>query len=288
MATIEENLGIPIDHWIRVNYEGFAKVVDALGGVDMTVPCPVNLRYKPPTSDAEQEMILQPGVYHMDGATALRYVRTRRDDSDFDRARRQHAFLKAMWDQTKSPDILPKIPALWLALKNSYQTDLKLGDVLALAPMALDLQPQRIRSRYIGPGQTTSATSPDGWFILLPDAEKVQELIAGLYAPPSTTADQVAGEAARIQVRNGTGRPQLGQIAADQLRWRGLKVVDVGPADRGDYAKTQILVFNEKPGAVDLLTRELKLKPENVLRQPAPDEPADIRLILGNDYDPCR
>jgi hypothetical protein len=123
---------------------------------------------------------------------------------------------------------------------------------------------------------------------LLPDPEKVQELIAGLYTPPSATVDQVAGEAARIQVRNGTERPQLGQIAADQLRWRGLTVVDVGVADRTDYTKTQILVFNEKPGAVDLLTRELRLRPDSVLRQPDPNEPADMRLILGNDYDPCR
>ncbi|NIV37125.1 MAG: hypothetical protein GWN58_49155, partial [Anaerolineae bacterium] len=99
------NLGIPtIDHWVRVDFDGFARVVDALGGVEMTVACPVNLRYKPPTSETQEEKILEPGVHHMDGATALRYVRTRRGTSDFDRARRQQQFLKAVWSQFKSPD----------------------------------------------------------------------------------------------------------------------------------------------------------------------------------------
>jgi anionic cell wall polymer biosynthesis LytR-Cps2A-Psr (LCP) family protein len=58
MRTIEENLGISIDHWVRIGYEGFARGIDELGGVDMVVACPVNLRYQPPSSDYEQEMIL--------------------------------------------------------------------------------------------------------------------------------------------------------------------------------------------------------------------------------------
>ena len=95
--TIEVNFGIPIHHWARVDFRGFRRVVDELGGVDITVACPVNLRYQPPTSDdsddEQEEMVLEPGVYHMDGETALRYVRTRRGGSDFDRAGRQHQFL---------------------------------------------------------------------------------------------------------------------------------------------------------------------------------------------------
>ena len=122
--TLRINLGIPIDHWVRIDYEGFARVVDALGGVDMVVACPVNLRYMAPTSEDQEEMILEPGVHHMDGWTALRYVRTRRGGTDFDRARRQHQFLKAVWDQFRGPDLLGKLPGLLSALSGSYQTDM--------------------------------------------------------------------------------------------------------------------------------------------------------------------
>jgi len=282
------NLGIPVDHWVRIGFEGFAKAVDKLGGVDMVVSCPVNLRYRPPNSPDEEEMILEPGVYHMDGTTALRYVRTRRGTSDFDRARRQQQFLKAVWAQTKSPDIILKIPGLWSAMQGSFQTDLGLGDILSLAPIALDLQPQRIRSRYIGPNETIDWTTSDGWEVLLPRTDRIQQVVASLYAPPSAAEDPLAGEDARIEVLNGTYRPQLGLIAADQLRWYGLNIVDTRPAENPGYPQTQIVVYREKPKAQELLARLLNVKPANLLIQPDPNQPADIRVILGEDYNPCQ
>ena len=233
-------------------------------------------------------LILEPGSYHFDGATALRYVRTRRDSSDFDRSRRQQLFLRAVWDQYRSPDIIAQIPELWPTLKAHFKTSLKLGDILALAPLALDLQPQRIRSRYIGKGQTQGWTTPDGWYVLAPIPEEVQQVVDSLYAPPSASNDRAANEAARIQVQNGTGRGHLVNIGAEQLRWAGLQVVETGLADRSDYAKTQIVVFSDKPEALAVLTRLLGVKPGQIVHQPDPSQAADIRVILGQDYDPCR
>ena len=283
------NLGIPaIDHWARIDFTGFARVVDVVGGVQMTVACPINLRYKPPTSDEEEEMVLQPGVYQMDGATALRYVRTRRGTSDFDRARRQHQFLKSMWNQFKSPDIILKIPELWSALSDSFETDLNLGDVLSLAPVALDLRPQNIRSLYIGANQIESWVNSDGWQVLLPLPDRIQQVVARLYALPSAGGNQVADENARIQLLNGTYRFQLAEIAADQLRWDGFNIVGIGPADNPDYQQTKIVIFNEKPVALEQLIQHLQVQPENIIYQLDPNQPADIQVILGNDYDPCR
>lgn len=293
MRTIEESLGIRIDHWVRMDFQGFARVVDELGGVDMAVACPVNLRYLPPTSEDEEEMILGPGVYHMDGETALRYVRTRRDGSDFVRTRRQHQFLKAVWDQAKGPGLLLKVPALWSALKGSFQTDLNLGDALSLAPLALEFRPERIRSHYIGPGQVIGWTTPGGAHVLLPQPDKIQQLVASLYAPPPAAKEQAAGEGARIEVRNGTNREQLALLAADQLRWEGLNVVGAGPADSQAYQQTQIIAFKDKPKALETLVRLLKVSPHNIIRQPDESQPegvvqADIVVLLGRDYDPCR
>jgi LCP family protein required for cell wall assembly len=287
MRTIEENLGIHIDHWVRIGYEGFARAVDELGGVDMVVPCTINLRFKPPTSPDEQEMILPAGVHHMDGATALRYVRTRRGDSDFERAQRQQQFLKEVWYQFKSPETVLKIPALWAAMKGAFATDLKLGDVLALAPTGLELEPQRVRSLALGRNQVRATTTPGGASVLEPIPERVAEVVARLYAQ-APAVDPVADEAARVQVQNGTARTELGAIAADQLRWEGLTIAGTGPADRTDYPNTRIIVFNEKPEALAALVRILKVKPANVIRQSDPSQPADLRVILGNDYDPCQ
>ena len=237
-------------------------------------------------------MVLEPGVYHMDGQLALRYVRTRRGGSDFDQARRQQEFLRAMWNQTKEQfqglDWVPKIRGLWSALRDSFETDLGILDVLKLVPTALEMRPERIRSRYIGPSQTIGWVTAEGWQVLLPKYDKIQNVVASLYAPPGGDEEQASKEGARIQVRNGTYRPQLALIAADQLRWHGLNVVDTAPADRPDYAQTQVIVYNDKPKAVEVLVRELKVRAQNVIYQPDPNQPADILVILGNDYDPCR
>jgi hypothetical protein len=252
------------------------------------IPCRVNLRYTPPTSQTEEEMILDPGAYHLDGTTALRYVRTRRGDSDFERESRQQQFLKGVWHQFRKASIIPKIPGLWSAMKGALATNLSLGDVLALAPVVLDLQPQHIRSRYIGRGQVESWTTPEGAEVLLPIPDKIQQVVAGLYAPSSGNEDQPASEAAHIQIQNGTGRSQLATIAADQLGWYGLDAVATGAADRTDYQNTQIVVLNDKPETVKVLVQAFKVKPQNVINGSEPDPAADIRVILGNDYDPCQ
>jgi LCP family protein required for cell wall assembly len=287
MRTIEENLGIPIDHWVRVGYEGFARVVDELGGVDLLVPCRTNLQYRPSDTATEQEIILEPGMHHLEGPLALRYVRTRRGDSDFERSQRQQRFIKAVWDQFKSPDILLKIPGLWSALKGAFDTDLKLGDVLALAPTALGLEPHRVRSLYIGRYQTEYWTSDGGASVLLPIPEKIEEIVARLYAPPPAE-EEVAATSARVKVLNGTTRPYLGHLAADQMRWAGFEIAGIGSAERVDYVNTWIYVYNEKPKALAELARLLNVREKYIVRQPDPDQEADMLVILGADYDPCR
>jgi hypothetical protein len=245
-----------------------------------------------PKSEDEEEMILEAGVHHLDGKAALRYVRTRRNGTDYDRARRQHQFLKAVWDQFRGPDLLGKLPGLLSSLAGSYQTDMNVIDILALAPVALELSPQRIRSRYVGPNQVTNWVNADGWKVLLPLPDRIQQLVASLYAPPTAADDQVAAEGARIQVLNGTYRHQLAKIGADQLHWYGLKIVETGLADNPDYKHTQIIVYNEMALALGHLVELLEVPPERIHYQLDPNRPpdtvsADLVVILGEDYDPC-
>lgn len=282
--TVAVNLGILVHHWARVDFAGFTKVIDELGGVDITVTCPVNLDYR--ADDPGDDQILEPGLHHMDGATALRYVRTRRGVSDFERAGRQQQLLRALWAQRRNVG-LDNVLDLFSALTKSIDTDLGLREIPPLASVAVALEPQRIRSRYIGRAQTEDWVTDQGWQVLLPRTDQIQAVVAGLYAPPAAGEDQAAGEGAAIEVLNGTDRAYLPQVAVDELRWHGLTAAAGGQADRTDYADTQLIIFEDKPKAVALLAQVLQIKPQNVLLQIDPGQPVDLRVILGAAYNPC-
>jgi hypothetical protein len=123
--------------------------------------------------------------------------------------------------------------------------------------------------------------------VLLPDYEKIRQVVASLFGPPSAREDEASLEAARIRVLNGTYRHQLAMIGADDLGWYGLKVVESGLADSPEYAETQIIVFNDRPRAVELLAEVLQVRPRDIIQQPDPGQGVDIQVVLGNDYDPC-
>jgi anionic cell wall polymer biosynthesis LytR-Cps2A-Psr (LCP) family protein len=264
---------------------GFESVVDALGGVDVVVPCRLRLHYEYSDTGEIVTIYLEPGVHHLNGEEALWFVRTREDYGTHGREHRNQQFLKAVWNQTRNTDLVHKVSALWSALRDSFETDLSLGQVLALVPTALELDEERVRSFYLGREETDPWTTPEGWSVLALDRDKVQELVASLYLPPPE--DPLASEAARIQVQNGTQRAQLELIAADQLQWAGLGVVETGPADHLGYAETEIILFNDKPHSLALVSRLLEVQAERIVRRDDPDSPVDMQVILGEDYDPC-
>jgi carboxyl-terminal processing protease len=300
--TIEENLGIPVDHWVRINYSGFAAAVDQLGGVEVAVACPVNLQYLPPAWEDEVEMILEPGVHLLDGETALRYVRTRRGETDFERAERQRLFLKAAWEQFKGPGVLRRVPGLWSALRGTFDTDLTLGDALRLAPLALQLRHQDVRSLAIGREQVQDWTTPGGARVLLPIPENVAQVVDDLYAPsptavPAATLPSVAPSPAapaspqapaRVQVVNATAQPDLDGLLAAELRWHGLEAEEAGPGGGAHQERSTLLVYRDRPAAVELLSGLLHLRPEDVVWLPDEGQGPDLEIILGSDYNSCR
>jgi hypothetical protein len=64
--------------------------------------------------------------------------------------------------------------------------------------------------------------------------------------------------------------------------------VDTGLADHPNYEQTQIIAYSDQPETLEVLARMLRVQPENISLQPDPSQPADLLVILGDDYDPCR
>jgi len=272
--TVRESLGIPIDYYVRADFDGFIKIIDAIGGVDIDVECPL--------TDIE----LEPGIRHMDGELALLYARSRITTNDFDRSRRQRKLLMALWGQAMSTDIIPRIPALWLAMADTFETDMPLDQVLSLAYLGIQLKPNYIFSQSIGPWQVQNWMTPEGYKVLLPLNDEIEELLNGFYGPIDFGFLQRVSEA-KIEVLNGTWKDEAARLAATNLGWMGYQVTSAGMADRQDYAETQVIVLNAGEDVAELAAQTLDLLPSSLHYQPDPASTVNIRIILGTDYDPC-
>jgi polyisoprenyl-teichoic acid--peptidoglycan teichoic acid transferase len=181
ISTIERNFGIPIERYVRIDFSGFEGVVDALGGVDVVVDCPLydELIYR-----YFQVYTLQPGTYRMNGQQALYYARSRKTTSDFDRARRQQRVLLAIRDRILDGNLLPRIPALWLAMRNVVDTNLGPGDITDLAKLGASLRGNDLRGMVIRYPLVRDWTTPQGGMVQLPDLPAINAALDGIWERP--------------------------------------------------------------------------------------------------------
>jgi LCP family protein required for cell wall assembly len=176
--TILYNFGIEIDYWARVNLNGFVASVNHLGGIDVEV--------KSYLYDECGGVYYQyyPGTYHMDGHTAMCFVRMRKTTSDFDRIRRQQEVLRAIFDKFFSVDGLTKIPQLYGQFNEWVEGDIGLTDLLPLIPLASDLATGKATFN----GYSIEGSMVSNWVmpisgaqVLLPNREKILEFLNNVY-----------------------------------------------------------------------------------------------------------
>ena len=289
--TIEYNLGLHIDHTAMVEFDGFRRIVDTLGGIDIPVACAyTDWRLIDPSYDPYNEnnwylYTAGPGLMHMDGDLALWYARSRSKSNDFDRGRRQQEVIRAIYSRALTGDTLTKIPQLYNDLNTLVATDLGLADILKLAGLAPGFSNADFRSYYIRPPIVSSWITPGGAYVLLPDQAALQGLVT-----QALTASAVAtvNEAISIEVQNGTAYEGWDALAASRLNYAGY-VTSLASADRRDYA-TSILIdltpaqdYNQ--GA--MLLNVMGFLPGQLISMPDPNSKVQYRLILGYDYEPC-
>lgn len=136
IKTIVGNLlGLEIHYFALVDLQGFVDVVDAVGGVTITVTEPVYDRSYPHEDGSWEVIDLQPGTYDMDGHLALAYARSRRESDDYDRMGRQRCVIEALAEQAEPLNLLRQLPDLVPAVEGSVVTDIPIGSV----PDFLDL-----------------------------------------------------------------------------------------------------------------------------------------------------
>jgi polyisoprenyl-teichoic acid--peptidoglycan teichoic acid transferase len=165
--VLEENLGIKTGHWVRIKQDGLVELVNALGGVTVTLDCPLReLTPDPAHPGRLQRFELPAGQVFLDGPTAKKFATFRYASNDFARARRQQQLIWAIRDRALQIDALPKIPELWQALSQTFTTDLGLLDVIRLARLGSQLQADQVRGVTFSSKSLKDTTLASGAMVL--------------------------------------------------------------------------------------------------------------------------
>jgi LCP family protein required for cell wall assembly len=175
--TMDLNFKVRPDYYVMTNFNGFVSIIDTLGGIDV-----YSANGLSDTCDLPQAIngmcSVSPGLVHMNGATTLWYARSRYTSNDFWRNRRQQEIMKAVLDRMLSFDVITKAPSLYSQFQNSVETNLDLGTITSLLPIAVSLRDSgNINRYYIDTNYGTPSYTESGAWVLVPNVPAIQDLI---------------------------------------------------------------------------------------------------------------
>ena len=302
--TLVNLTGIPIDYFVKVNYKSFPRIIDAIGGVDIYVE--KKLQY----NDYSGKLFINiaKGQQHMDGKTALGYVRFRHDPlGDIGRVKRQQKFIDIVMQKLKSPSIITKIPALVNEVIDAVDTDLAPLEALKLMQFANNIPSDRI-SMFMAPGKTGFSKDISYWILdnnafslqlsakLPPVDDSVTESLDNVnlditpevkeaaYFEPDKL-DELRNQITSIRILNGDGEKGISRRAAQIFQKIGIEVPYTGNARHYDYKACSIIYPPDsdesvKEGAMALaelcgITNEKLIHADRTA--------TSLTLILGHD-----
>ncbi|MDY0086987.1 MAG: LCP family protein [Coriobacteriia bacterium] len=278
--TVEEYLGLPINHYMEVDFSGFQGIVDAMGGIYIDVDVEINDAKAASHSPGRRARHIAPGYQLLDGEYALTYVRSRNfPDSDFTRMRHQQNFFKALAKQSSSWGNLLKLPKMAKELSKYVVTDMSMSQVLDLAQAFKGVGTENIQAATL-PGEWKS---PYVWV----DEEMKNHLVSQMLAGGDIEAKDVpevekAPEDITVSVRNGAGISGVAAQAAARLQARGFQVEEVGNANQFVYEET-LIVYRDDESAAQTVASALpkgRLVPSRGMYAFS----TDVLVVVGSDW----
>jgi polyisoprenyl-teichoic acid--peptidoglycan teichoic acid transferase len=286
-SMIGELYDLKIRYFVEVNFDGFKKVVDSVGGVTINVQVPVSDDQFPGTDGRTQRLYIPSGLQHMDGAQALRYARSRHTSTDFDRAARQQRVLLSLREQADPQALIPKLPDLVAALKKAVRTDIPVGQLDELLGLASQIDTANIRSYVFSPPLYSHDTCADPrGCVVIPNVSRMKQAVKNAFTTdPRDEAQRVAlaDEGAHVWVLNGTSTQNRGSDLAGFLEYHGLAASAPRGRPSGSVpAKTVITAYNgaeaQMPATIDYLEKLFKVK---VKTATDPAAAADVVITIG-------
>ena len=286
---------LPIHYYIKVDFAAFTDLIDGLGGVDVLVeyaindpffPCKDLLNFCP--------FNISEGLQKMDGETALKFARSRKTTSDFDRAERQQKVIEAIREKALKLDILSspgKLKDVYNVFEDRMETNLRFREILKLGKIADGFNKQNIAQIVLSDEPTFVGGllyAPDrdeynGAAVLIPNGnsyQKIHQLCEILFDHPRVIIDQLA-----IEVLNGSGRPRVAEQAAYALNRYGLNSARINNYPDGTTPNTVIYFYNEEIAKDTLSVLENFIyAPQQKGSLALKKRGFDATLVLGEDW----
>ncbi len=173
--AIEDLLGIPINYTVMINFTGFVRMIDAIGGV--TIDVDKRMKYADPYDDNGGLYIdIKPGVQKMNGKTAIQYVRYRDEEGDIGRVERQQKFLKAVLHEFTKPQLITRLPDIVKQFSTAVKTDMPTYEMVKLVPVVSDAAKAGLAAEWVT-GTPVWIRDVSYW---LPDIKQLRQKIAQL------------------------------------------------------------------------------------------------------------
>jgi LCP family protein required for cell wall assembly len=306
IATIEQDFHIPINAYAWIGLDGFVKVIDTIGGIDIDVLHPVvddtypSDTTNPNTPYSYERIYIPPGPQHLDGKTALAYVRSRHGDllEDVGRTARQQELLLALKQKLDNPDVFTHLDEVAADLQGSVLTSLSIRQVLELANFARGLSAQDFTQMALGLpdygyGETINSYEGVIWVeeplwgaisqtIKQIFPESIPSKPVSLQSLTLTDYQTVQQERAHVLIENGSQDAAAGNKLQTVLAKDGFIVANVQQTDH-PYLATQIENFNPKTANTSRILGQLfGVLASTPAVAPLP-KGVDIIIILGQD-----
>ncbi len=296
METVEALLGVPVEYYVTVDFQGFIDAVDLIGGIVVDVPESIDDPDYPDNCYGYEPFFIPEGTQRIDGETALKFARTRATfGGDIDRAERQQEVLIAVRDQVLRVDQFAKLivqaPQFWRTFQDNVNTNLPFEDAMELALLVQEIPKENIRTAILDYNYVYNETTPDGRQVLVPLRNEIRALRDELFAIPAAPTpvledlpQLMVQEDARVAIYNGTAVFGLAADTQSYLQDLDVNVTEIGNADSSTYTTSQIIDYGSHPQTVNFLIHEMQIPPLNLSNKSLPADNYDVLVIVGNDW----
>lgn len=281
VRTIESYTDLPINHYAVTDFNGFKKMVNALGGVEVNVTHPVN------SKERGYKMFIPAGPQVLNGEVALNYCRFRHDaQGDFGRIKRQQEFIGALADKMMSVSSVLKLPQLINIFTANTTTDMDAEEIFKLAYFARSLKKEDVEMVSL-PGVPKSI---NGISYVIGDDKKISEILEAVKEgrsigePKKASTSTIPNSQINVKILNGCGIAGVAEKAKAKLTSEGFIISAAGNANNFNYQKTVILYRSDEGYAKALKVK--KYFSDSVLQASSTGLGLhiDVTVIIGKSY----